>query len=96
MGNFTKTEKTIFTLALLVLVIFTYFLYDDSLIFPRESTSNLQPIGDISASSNDVRRKNIESFSWMPASKTDQVFEMIPFSLVTTPKRKLLYKTVQF
>lgn len=75
MGNFTKTEKTIFTLALLVLVIFTYFLYDDSLIFPRESTSNLQPIGDISASSNDVRRKNIESFSWMPASKTDQVFE---------------------
>jgi hypothetical protein len=75
MGNFTKTEKTIFTLALLVLVLFTYFLYDDSLIFPRESTSNLQPIGDISASSNDVRRKNIENFSWMPAGKTDQVFE---------------------
>lgn len=75
MNNFTKTEKTIFICALLVLVVFSYFLYDDSLLFSNSNTANLNQIGQFSVSANDVRRKNLENFAWTPASKSDNVFE---------------------
>src|SRR5690606_8140669 len=75
MSNFAKTEKIIFGIALGLLVAFSYFLYDDSLLFPKSNTQSLELIGNVSFSQNDVRRKNLDSFSWLPASRKDGVFQ---------------------
>lgn len=75
MSRFGQTEKIIFTGALLVLMVFSYFLYDDSLLFPKSNTGELELIGSVAISQNDVRRKNLDTFSWLPASKKDSVFQ---------------------
>ena len=75
MSNFAKTEKIIFGIALALLVAFSYFLYDDSLLFPKSNTQSLELIGNVSFSQNDVRRKNLDTFSWLPASRKDSVFQ---------------------
>lgn len=75
MSRFGQTERTIFIIALLMLVTFSYFLYDDSLLFSRNNNNQMTLIGDVGLSQNDVRRKNLDTFSWLPAQKTDQIFE---------------------
>ncbi|MFV8249622.1 FecR domain-containing protein [Bdellovibrio bacteriovorus] len=75
MSRFGRTEKMIFTGALLVLMVFSYFLYDDSLLFPKSNTGELELIGSVAISQNDVRRKNLDTFSWLPASRKDNVFQ---------------------
>lgn len=74
MKSFGKTEKVIFTIAVLLLGTFSYFMYDDSLLFPQEMDSNLETVGSISQTQNDVRRKSIVAFSWHPMRSSDQVF----------------------
>jgi hypothetical protein len=73
--NFRKTEKTIFAIAVVALLIFSYFLYDDSLLFSKSNTSAMELVGNVSLSQNDVRRKGSDSFSWIPAIKKDEVFQ---------------------
>ena len=75
MSRFGRTEKMIFTGALLVLMVFSYFLYDDSLLFPKSNTGELELIGSVAISQNHVRRKNLDTFSWLPASRKDNVFQ---------------------
>ncbi|MNJ94674.1 bacterial transduction protein [compost metagenome] len=75
MPTFGRTEKTIFFGAVIVLMVFSYFLYDDSLLFPREQNSQLELIGAVYNSQNDVRRKNVDTFSWLPADNKDKVFQ---------------------
>lgn len=75
MSRFGRTEKMIFTGALLVLMVFSYFLYDDSLLFPKANNSALELIGSVAVSQNDVRRKNLDTFSWLPASRQDSVYQ---------------------
>lgn len=75
MSRFGQTEKLIFTGALLVLMVFSYFLYDDSLLFPKANNSELELIGAVAISQNDVRRKNLDTFSWLPASRKDHVYQ---------------------
>lgn len=75
MPTFGRADKTIFIGAVIVLMVFSYFLYDDSLIFPRENNSSLELIGSVYVSQNDVRRKNLDTFSWLPADKKDKVFQ---------------------
>ncbi|WP_413557533.1 FecR domain-containing protein [Bdellovibrio sp. HCB209] len=75
MQRLGKTEKTIFTVAVLVLLLFSYFLYDDSLLFPRTGNSKMELIGSVATSQNDVRRKNLDTFSWLPAAREDQIFD---------------------
>lgn len=75
MSGFGRTEKTIFLFAVAMLLAFSYFLYDDSLLFPKANTGKLELIGDVSISQNDVRRKNLDTFSWVPASRQDKVFQ---------------------
>lgn len=75
MKNFGKAEKIIFTVALCALGVFSYFLYDDSLLFPKSNTSGLEQIGSFVVSKNDVRRKNSDTFSWIPASNSTLVFQ---------------------
>lgn len=73
MKNFTKTDRVILLLAAVVLAVFSYFLYDDSLLFPRPESKDLQKIGQVAFSSNDVRLKTMTAFTWFPAQKTDSV-----------------------
>lgn len=75
MSRFGHTERTIFVVALLMLVAFSYFLYDDSLLFSRSHNDQMTLIGNVALSQNDVRRKNLDTFSWLPAQKKDQIFE---------------------
>ncbi|MDG0816158.1 FecR family protein [Bdellovibrio svalbardensis] len=75
MSRLGKTEKTIFSIAMLVLLAFSYFLYDDSLLFPKGHNDKLELIGDVATSQNDVRRKNLDTFSWLPASRTDAIYQ---------------------
>ncbi|MEN0058913.1 MAG: FecR domain-containing protein [Bdellovibrio sp.] len=75
MSRFDKTEKLILLTALLALVVFSYFLYDDSLLFSKVTNARLELIGDVAQSKNDVRRKNSDTFSWIPALRQDKVFQ---------------------
>lgn len=75
MKNFGFAEKIILSIALFALVVLSYFLYDDSLLFPKANTSALENIGRFVNSENDVRRKNTDTFSWIPASGQTQVFQ---------------------
>lgn len=75
MQRLGKTEKTIFSLAVLVLLLFSYFLYDDSLLFPKANQSEMELIGNVATSQNDVRRKNLDTFSWLPANREDKIFD---------------------
>lgn len=75
MSRFGQTEKIIFVCAIVALLAFSYFLYDDSLLFPKANNGKLELIGDVAISQNDVRRKNLDTFSWVPASRKDSVYQ---------------------
>lgn len=75
MSRFGQTEKIIFVCAIVALMAFSYFLYDDSLLFPKANNGKLELIGDVAISQNDVRRKNLDTFSWIPASRKDSVYQ---------------------
>lgn len=57
----------------MILLLLSYLLYDDSLLFPPE-INNEPPIGTLTTSSNDVRRKNNGNFIWLPGNKKDQIY----------------------
>ncbi|MGZ3797571.1 MAG: FecR domain-containing protein [Pseudobdellovibrionaceae bacterium] len=59
---------------MLILLILSYFLYDDSFLFPSTSSQQI-PIGMISSSKKDVRKKNISNMIWLPGNKKDQVYD---------------------
>ena len=75
MSRLGKTERIIFSVAMLVLLAFSYFLYDDSLLFPKSHNDKLELIGDVATSQNDVRRKNLDTFSWLPATRKDAIYQ---------------------
>lgn len=75
MSGFGRTEKIIFGCAVAILMAFSYFLYDDSLLVTKTTNSKLKLIGNVSISQNDVRRKNLDTFSWIPAIEKDQIFQ---------------------
>lgn len=73
--NFEHTERAILGAALAALLVFSYLLYDDSLLFGQAETSHLQEVGSITRIDNDVRRKNQTNFTWLPASNSQVVFQ---------------------
>ncbi|MFS4457532.1 hypothetical protein [Bdellovibrio sp. HCB2-146] len=75
MSRFGRTERLIFVSALCMLLAFSYFLYDDSLLFPKQNSGQMELIGDVAISTNDVRRKNLDTFSWIPAGKKDKIYQ---------------------
>lgn len=72
----TRFDRFIFTAAFLILAAFSYFLYDDSLLFPKREDQGLEKIGQVSFSNNDVRLKTATAFTWLPAQKSDQVHHL--------------------
>ncbi len=93
MSRFGQTEKFIFSIAIILLMGFAYFLYDDSFLFPKTSVSQLELIGNVAVSQNDVRRENLDTFSWVPASRKDKFIKMIPSLPEIALRRLLLCKT---
>lgn len=75
MPKFGSTEKSILASALIVFLALSYLLYDDSLLFSRIRSVQLNLIGNIVKSNNDVRRKNFDTFSWVPAFRKDPIYE---------------------
>lgn len=72
--RFNKTDRRILSSALVLLLLFSYFLYDDSLLFSDNQTSNLTKIGSISFTDRDVRRKISKQFVWKTAKDQEKVF----------------------
>jgi len=56
-----------------IVLVLSYLLYDDSLLFPPE-INNEPAIGELTTSANDVRRKNNGDFIWIPGNKKDQIY----------------------
>lgn len=75
MFKFEKTERTILAGAILILLACSYFLYDDSLLFSAQSASSNELIGAVADSTNDVRLKNSDNFSWLPATAEGKVYQ---------------------
>ncbi|MCK6596933.1 MAG: FecR family protein [Bdellovibrionaceae bacterium] len=74
MVKFNKTDRVILSVAIIILIVYSYFLYDDTFLFSIDS-SNEKQIGSLSMSSNDVRKKTLESFQWIPAKSNQSLNE---------------------
>jgi FecR-like protein len=72
-NRFSTTDRIILSGSTAVLLLLSYLLYDDSLLFPPD-TNTESAIGVISISANDVRRKNSGNFVWLPGNKQDQIY----------------------
>lgn len=70
-----RVEKQLFMICAAVALLFTYFLYDDSLLFPPENSSHQKLVGQMKTYSNDVRRKSLESFLWRPVIKEQNLYQ---------------------
>ncbi len=70
-----RADKIFLSIALLIVAIFSYLLYDDSLFF-KDTTEHLQDqIGNISILKNDVRLKSSSAFAWRTAGKSLEVHQ---------------------
>ncbi|MCX7978209.1 MAG: hypothetical protein N2578_04330, partial [Bdellovibrionaceae bacterium] len=67
MQGLNKTDRLIFWSAVVVCAMFSYFLYDDTLLFPPIEQSDMPRVGEIQSVANDVRLKGSSSFTWVPA-----------------------------
>ncbi len=74
MSNFSRTERFIFWTCATIFCAFSYFLYDDTLLFNQELETKNKNIGSFNLSLNDVRRKTEESFLWRPVSNTEKIY----------------------
>lgn len=74
MVKFNKTDRVIFSVSILIILIYSYYLYDDSFLFNSEKSS-YNVIGTLSSSNKDVLRKPVESFLWSPAKVKEVLHE---------------------
>ena len=75
MNFMTRTDKVILTTATLIVAIFSYFLYDDSLLFKEVAETQEKSIGNISFLKNDVRLKSTTAFAWRTAGRQLEVHQ---------------------
>jgi hypothetical protein len=78
-----KIERRLFILCCLVIVVFSYLLYDDSILFSRRSTQS-ESIAELVEKLSDVRLKTNDSFSWLPAQSSEKLY---PFDSVFTGEK---------
>jgi hypothetical protein len=71
--QWNKTDRRIMSFALAMLLLMSYLLYDDSLLFPAEDYKGLNTIGKVLESHRDVRRKVSSRFLWRAGKKNDSV-----------------------
>jgi hypothetical protein len=68
LNNFSKHDRRLLFVALLLLCVFSFLLYDDSLLMDLIVGHGRQ-IADISRTDNDVRQKYATDFRWIPVNK---------------------------
>lgn len=78
-----KIERRLFILCCLVIVVFSYLLYDDSILFSRRSTQQ-DSIAELTEKISDVRLKTNDSFSWLPAQSSEKLY---PFDSIFTGEK---------
>ncbi|MFN8845635.1 MAG: FecR domain-containing protein, partial [Bdellovibrionales bacterium] len=69
----TLLEKRLLIFCCLVIVVFSYFLYDDSLFNTSRSSSQPQ-VAQLVEKKQDVRVKSSENFTWLSAQEQDSLF----------------------
>lgn len=69
----TGFEKRVLTFCALIILVFSYLLYDDS-IFISKRVSKDKPIAELSLMKRDVRFKASDSFSWLTARSDEQLY----------------------
>lgn len=72
--KFNKLDRSILFLSVAIVIVFSYFLYDDSFLFQDRESKNAK-IGNIKDAENDVRLRASDSFTWNAAKKAEIVFE---------------------
>lgn len=70
--RFSRTDKIILQGSIVILIVLSYLLYDDSLITPK-NTSQEAMIGTLTSTDRDVRRKTSDNFIWLPGNKKDEI-----------------------
>jgi hypothetical protein len=75
-----KIERRLFILCCLVILVFSYLLYDDSLLFANRVSKDA-PIAELIEKKNDVRLKISESFSWISTKAPEKLY---PFDSLFT------------
>jgi hypothetical protein len=74
-NQFNKTDRKILSMALLMLLLALYLMYDDTLLFPDQSDNSLKTIGKIENTQFDVRRKISQQFSWKPTRGDEPIHQ---------------------
>lgn len=72
--RFNRTDKLILVFSITVVIVFSFFMYDDSFLFEARESNNAK-IGNLQQAENDVRLRASDSFTWNTAKKTEVVFE---------------------
>lgn len=69
----TTIEKRLLTFCCLVIVVFSYLLYDDSLFVESRKNQN-EKVAQLITKKQDVRVKSSDQFSWVNAREQDPLF----------------------
>ena len=75
-----KIERRLFILCCLVILVFSYLLYDDSLLIANRESKDA-PVAELIEKQKDVRLKISESFSWISARTPEKLY---PFDSLFT------------
>ena len=75
--SFEKTDQKILGVSLLLLLLSSYLLWQDGWIYNlvQKKNSDLQEIGRISFSKNDVRRRYEVALSWLPIKEKNNIYQ---------------------
>ena len=69
----TTIEKRLLTFCCLVIVVFSYLLYDDTLFLEARNSQN-EKVAQLITKKQDVRVKSSDQFSWMNAREQDSLY----------------------
>lgn len=75
MKTLSKTERLIFAVAGIAALLFSFLLWDDSLLDLGTSTNHLKKIGVLIEIENDVRQKISQEYSWRNLKKGKPVYQ---------------------
>ena len=75
-----KIERRLFILCCLVILVFSYLLYDDSILLAKRESQDA-PVAELIEKQKDVRLKISESFSWISARTPEKLY---PFDSLFT------------
>ncbi len=71
--EFNRTEKIILGIASFMFVVFSYLMYDDSLIFLLFNSDNLDSIGVVTKTESDVRQKISKQYIWFNTKAKNKI-----------------------